>query len=107
MSESSPPGAPTHGVVPQVRIPPGVPVLVADVVLDVVYAPFTCKVVFGLEIGPQNYQPTAVVQIATPHLLHAARLMLETAASPAHVAHARVQFDRALAEMAGGTASKP
>ncbi len=51
------------------RVPAGVPIVYADLVIDVIYGVHTSKVVFGVETGSGGLRPVGIVAIPTAALL--------------------------------------
>ena len=72
---------------------------------DVVMGALTTKLVIGIELGPNNFQPTAVVMIPTAALVRAARGILNTASPPNQLAFTKQVFESVLKDMAGDAKS--
>jgi hypothetical protein len=63
------------------RIPPNVPIITADVIMDVMVGAWTSKLILGLEVNPQQFQPAAIVTLPTAPLVFAAAQILRTMAT--------------------------
>ncbi len=83
------------------RVPPGIPVVYADQVSDVVYGIHTSKIVFSMENGSGPARPVAVMVIPTASLLAATTGILQTLSSPGMVE----ETDRRLSEIVQGMRS--
>ena len=64
------------------RVPAGVPIVYADLVIDVIYGVHTSKVVFGVENGSGGLRPVGVAAIPTAALLVVAGNIVRDLTSP-------------------------